>query len=119
MEQDIVDRKKQEAEDDDWADRFEKLSNHLRRISPRVQVQEPGVNGATWVYTTMYLDPKFRADIENYIVQLNPSETLFLPRKPQAYELRSPRMRETIAKGEALMERFVKEHPTCKQHLYG
>jgi hypothetical protein len=117
MEQDILDRKKQEAEDDKWADRFENVSNQLRRINPRLQVQEPGVNGATWVYTTLFLDPKFRVDIENYIVQLNPSETLFLPRKPQAYELRSPRMRETIEKAETLILKFKKEHPGVAHHL--
>jgi len=77
------------------------------------------VNGATCVYTTLFLDPKFCVDIENYIVQLNPSETLFLPRKPHAYELRSPRMRETIEKAEVLIQKFIQEHPFCKQHVLG
>lgn len=117
MEQDIQDRKKQDAEDDKWADRFENLSNQLRKINPRLQVKEPGVTNATWVYLTIFTDPKFRVDIENYIVQMNPSETLFLPRKPQAYELRSPRMRETIEKAEALILKFKQEHPTVAQHL--
>ncbi len=119
MERDITDRRKQDAEDDQWTQRFESLSTKLRRINPRVQVQEPGVNGLTWIYTTMYTDPKFRVDIENYIVQLDPAGTIFLPRKPQAYEFRSQRMRETIEKAETLMQKFVQEHPSCKQHLLG
>ncbi len=117
MEQDLRDRRKQEADDDNWADRLEKLSNQLRRINPHLQVQEPGVKGTTWVYPTIFPDPKFRVDIENYIVQVNESQTLFLPRKPQAYELRSPRMRETIKKAEALLQRFRQERPGAAHHL--
>lgn len=119
MERDINDRKKQDAEDNQWAQRYELLSTKLRRINPRLQVQEPGVNGGTWIYTTMYLDPKFRVEVENYIVQLDPAGAIFLPRKPQPYEFRSPRMRETIEKAETLMQKFIQEHPFCKQHLLG
>jgi hypothetical protein len=67
----------------------------------------------------MYPNPKFRVDVENYIVQLDPAATIFLPRKPQPYEFRSQQMRETIEKSGELMERFVQEHPFCKQHLFG
>jgi hypothetical protein len=116
-EQDIRDRRKQDAEDDNWAERFEKVSNQLRRINPRLQVQEPDTKGLIWVYPTVFPDPKFRVDIENYIVQVNESQTLFLPRKPQAYELRSPRMRETIEKTEALLKKFCQEHPRAAHHL--
>jgi hypothetical protein len=119
MEREINDRKKQDIENDDWAQRLETLSNKLRRINPRLQVQEPGVVGLTWIYTAMYPDPKFRLDIENYIVQLDPANTIFLPRKPQPYELRILRMRETIEKAEVLMQNFIQEHPFCRQHLFG
>jgi hypothetical protein len=119
MERDINDRRKQDAEDDRWAERFEVLSTKLRRINPHLQVQEPGVNGVTWIYTTMYLDPKFRLDIENYVVLLNSTGTVFLPRKPQPYEFRSRRMRETIENAETLMQKFIDAHPSCKQHLLG
>ncbi len=117
-ERDIDDRKRREVEDDQWAERFEALSTKLRRINPRLQVREP-VIGMTWIYTTMYTDPKFRVDVENYIVQLDPAGTMFLPRKPQPHELRSQRMRETIETAEALMQKFIQEHPFCKQHLLG
>jgi hypothetical protein len=119
MEREINDRKKQDIEDDRWAQRFEGLSTKLRRINPRLQVQEPGVVGLTWIYTMMYPDPKFRVDVENYIVQLDPAGTIFLPRKPQAYEFRIPRMRETIEKAETRMQKFIQEHPFCTQHLLG
>ena len=119
MEREINDRRKQDIEDDQSAQRFEAVNTKLRRINPRLQVQEPGVAGPTWIYTMMYPDPKFRVDVENYIVQLDPAGTIFLPRKPQAYEFRSPRMRETIEKAETLMQKFVQEHPFCKQHLLG
>jgi hypothetical protein len=119
MERDINDRKKQGEEDDQWAQRFEALSTKIRRINPNLQVQEPGVTRTTWVYSTMYPDPKLKADIESYIVQLGPAGTTFLPRKPQPYEFRSRRMRETIEKAETLMEKFIREHPSCKQLLLG
>jgi len=119
MEREINDRKNQDIEDDQWAQRFEALSTKIRRINPRLQVQEPGVVGPTWIYTMMYPDPKFRVDVENYLVQLDPAGTIFLPRKPQAYEFRIPRMRETIEKAETLMQKFIQEHPFCTQHLLG
>jgi len=119
MENDIKERKEQGAEDDRWAYRFEELSAKLRRISPNMQVKEPKQINVTYLYGTMYPDPKFRIDVESFIVLLDSSKSVFLPRSPQPHEFRSPKMRETIAKGEALMEQFVKEHPTCKQHLYG
>ncbi len=119
MERDINDRKTRDAEDDQWAQRFETLSTKLRRINPRTQVQEPRATSTTWIYTTMYTDPKFRVDVENYIVQLDAAGNIFLPRKPQPHELRSQRMRETIETAEALMQKFVQEQPFCKQHLLG
>jgi hypothetical protein len=119
MEEDIRDRKKQDAEDTDWSIRLEKVSNQLRQINPNLMVQEPGVKGPTQVYPTIFPDPKVRVAIETYIVELNPSKTLFLPRSPQPYEFRSPTMRQTIEKAEMLIQKFIQEHPFCKQHLLG
>ena len=119
MAQDISDRKKRDEEDDSWAQRFEGLSRTLLRINPQLQVLEPGQKNATWIYTTMYADPKLRVNIENFIVARNDPGTLFLPRKPQPHEFRSPTMRETIERAEVEMGRFIKEHPFCKQHLLG
>jgi hypothetical protein len=67
----------------------------------------------------MYPDPKLVANIESYIVQLDPARTRFLPRIAQPYEFRSPQMRGTIEKAETLMQKFLQEHPFCKQHLLG
>jgi hypothetical protein len=47
MAQDIQERKNQDAVDADWAIRYEKVVNQLRKINPHLQVQEPGVNGTT------------------------------------------------------------------------
>ncbi|HVO57304.1 MAG TPA: hypothetical protein VMT51_06350 [Dongiaceae bacterium] len=118
MAQDIADRKERDQEDDGWAQRFENLQRKLLQINPNLQVQEPGFSNMTRIYSTMYGDPKLRVDIESFIVELNPSGTLFLPRKPQPYEFRSPRMRETIERAEAGMDRFIREHAYCKQ-LFG
>ena len=116
-ERDIQDRRKQETDVGNWAQRFEKISNQLMRINPRLQVQEPDTKGVTWVYTTIFPDPKFRVDVQVYIVHLSESGTFFVRRKPQAYELRSRRMRETIKKAEALLLKFRQEHPRAAHHL--
>jgi len=118
-QQDIANKKKQEDEDLKWAERFEELSSRLLRINPRIQVQEPGLKTPTWIYTTMYPDPKFRVDIENLIVNMDPYGVVFLPRTPEPHQLRSKRMRETIAKAETLMAQFISAHPFCEQHLVG
>jgi hypothetical protein len=67
----------------------------------------------------MYPDLKLRVDVENYIVQLDPTGTIFLPRNPQAYEFRIAQMRGTIEKAETRMQKFIQEHPFCTQHLLG
>ena len=117
MAQDISDRKKRDAEDDSWAQRFEALSRRLLRINPQLQVLEPGQKNATWIYTTMYTDPKIRVNIESFIVERNGPGTGFLPRKPQPHEFRSLTMRETIERAEAEMDRFIKEHPALSKNL--
>lgn len=116
-EQDV--KRWQMAEDDDWVQRYEDLQTKLVRINPRLQVLEPGNEDNTWIYSTMYPDPKFRANVETYIIEVNAPGNLFLPRKPQPHEFRSRSMRETIQRAEAEMDKFVKEHPFCKQHLLG
>jgi hypothetical protein len=119
MEDDVAERKERDDEDESWAQRYEDLQRKLTRINPRTQVLEPENGNNTWIYSTMYADPKFRANVERFIVELDASQTLFLPRKPQPYELRSTTMRETIQRAESELARFIKEHPFCKQHLCG
>jgi hypothetical protein len=117
LRQDIADRKKQEAEGAQWAERFEELSNKLLRINPRLEVQEPGVTGTTCIYLTMFPDPKFRLDVESLIVEVDLGRTVFMPRTPEPYQFRSKRMRETIEKAESLMAKFALVHPSCALHL--
>jgi hypothetical protein len=50
---------------------------------------------------------------------IEPSQAHGDARKPQAYQFRSPQMREPIEKAETLMRKFVPGHPFCKQHLLG
>ncbi len=119
MAQDIAGRKNRDSEDDSWAQRFENLQQKILRINPNLQVQEPDNKNTTWIYSTMYGDPRLKVDIESFIVEVNASGTLFLPRKPQPHEFRSARMRETIQRAESELERFIKEHPFCRQHLLG
>jgi hypothetical protein len=114
---DIQERKNQDAIDADWAVRYEKVVNQLRKINPHLQVQEPGVTGTTMMYTTIFPDHRFRADLQTYIVPLDSSGTVFLPRSPRPDELRSPKMREIIANAEQKLIGFRKNHPFAAQHL--
>jgi hypothetical protein len=114
---DIQERKNQDAIDADWAIRYEKVVNQLRKINPHVQVQEPGVTGTTMMYTTIFPDHRFRADLQTYIVPLDSSGTVFLPRSPRPDELRSPKMREIITKAEQLLGEFRKNHPAAARNL--
>lgn len=113
----LADQKKRDMEDDLWAQRFERLKRTLVRINPLLQVHEPGQKNPTCIYVTMYPDPKLRLNIENFIVRTNGPGSAFLPRTPEPYEFRSPVMRETIQRAETEMDKFIKEHPFCKQHL--
>jgi hypothetical protein len=119
MQMDTNERKARDEEDDSWAQRYPNLSTKLLRINPTLQVAEPGQKSATWIYTTMFADPKLRANIENFIIEVNGPGSLFLRRNPRPHEFRFPAMRQTIERAEAEMERFINEHPFCKQHLYG
>jgi len=117
LHRDISDRKKQEADDARWEQRFDELSARLLRITPNLEVQEPGVTGTTCIYLTMFPDPKFRLDIESLIVEVDPERTVFMPRTPEPYQFRSKRMRETIERAESLMAKFALVHPSCALHL--
>lgn len=117
MAQDIQQRKVQDTADADWALRYEKLVNQLRNINPVIQVQEPGTNSTIALYATIFPDVKFRSDLQVYIVPLDRSQTQFVPKSPRPDELRSPKMREIIAKAEALIQKFRKEHPGGAHHL--
>jgi hypothetical protein len=117
MAQDIEERKHQDAQEADWALRYEKVVGQLRNINPHLQVQEPGVSGLTMMYTAIFPDARFRADLEIYVVPLNSSGTLFMPRSPRPDELRSPKMREIIAKAERQLGEFRKQHPGATHHL--
>jgi hypothetical protein len=117
LRQDIEDRKKREADDARWAERFDELSDKLLRINPQLEVQEPGVTGTTCIYLTMFPDPKFRFDIESLIVEVDQDRTVFMPRTPELCQFRSKRMRETIERAESLMAKFALVHPSCALHL--
>src|SRR6267142_1884906 len=117
LAQDFRERKNQDSVDANWALRYEKVVSQLRNINPHLQVQEPGVNGATMMYTTIFPDHRFRADLEVYIIPLNASGTLFLPRSPRPDELRSPKLREVIAKAEQQLAEFRKSHPGAARNL--
>lgn len=115
MAKDIKNRNDRDAEDDQWAHRFEQLRAKLLRVNPVLQVQEPGRDRTTVIYPTMYPDARLRQAIEAFIVQLKGMQ--FEPRHPQPHEFSSPEMRRTIERAEAEMKEFLEAHPFCRQHL--
>ena len=117
MSDDIRSRKQQEAEEIEWAARFELVMNQLLRINPLLQVQEPGASVPINLYQTIFPDLEFRKAVESYIVQLDRSQTQFLPRRPRPDELRSANMRKTLEKAETLLKAFRQNHPGAVHHL--
>jgi hypothetical protein len=117
MKADIARRNLQDADDSDWASRLESVVDQLRRINPQMMVQPPGETGLTMLYPTIFPNPKFRVEIETYIVHLDASRTQFVPISRQAYELRSSTLRATLAKAEILLQEFRQAHPNMARYL--
>jgi hypothetical protein len=117
MKADIARRNLQDADDSDWASRLESVVDQLRRINPQMMVQPPGETGPTMLYPTIFPTPKFRVEIETYIVHLDASRTQFVPISRQAYELRSSTLRATLAKAEILLQEFRQAHPNMARYL--
>src|ERR1700722_5144112 len=117
IEEDLRNRQARDDEDRAWSIRFERVMNQILRVSPHLQVQEPGVHGLTMMYTSIFPDPVFRLAVESYLVQLDRTRTLFLPRSPRPDELRSKNLRETVEKAEFLLMDFRQKHPGAAHHL--
>lgn len=117
IEEDLRNRHARDDEDRAWSAKFERVMNQILRISPHLQVQEPGVNGLTMMYTSIFPDPIFRSALESYVVMLDKTRTQFLPRSPRPDELRSRNLRETVEKAEFLLMDFREKHPGASHHL--
>lgn len=100
-----------EREIHDWQLKHEAVATQLVKITPQVMMQEPGHNSFIMLYPTIFPDAKFRQAVETYIVELDGTKTSFIPRKPNPHELRSPALRQTVARATELLDAFRKDHP--------
>lgn len=118
MRQQIQREESQDREDLDWSERFERLANGLSRINPGMVIQEPGRNSTMGLYASIFPDPKFRETLENYIVHVNASRTVFSQRNPRPDELKRSNLRETIKKAEQIMVEFQAKNPHVDLRYY-
>lgn len=109
-------QEKQDREDHEWQLKHEAVALQLSRINPHLHVQYPD-NSIRMIYTDLFPDPRFRQAIEHYIIEADRSYTIFRPRKPAPYELRSPALRDTVTKTAAVLDACRKNNPKVAYHF--
>ena len=117
MSDDIRSRKREAEDDIEWAARFERVMNQLLRINPYLQVKVASSETPINVYSTICPNAEMRRSVQAYIVELHPSGTEFLPRRPRPDELRSANMRKIVEQTEKLLQAFRKKYPDAVHHL--
>jgi hypothetical protein len=117
MEDDLRERRHEENEDYQWAERHERLMNQILQINPQLKVQLPGVP-LTYLYTSIFPDAMLRKALETYVVQLDSSQTRFLRMTPRPDELRRTNLRDTVKKAEECMADFQKRNPKIDLNYY-
>jgi Na+-transporting NADH:ubiquinone oxidoreductase subunit NqrC len=100
----------QEREVNQWQMKHESVALRLANINPGLTVRLPAGHDIT-LYPTIFPDVEFRKMIERYIVHVERSGTMFVPRSPTELELRSPALRETVTKTTEILDAFCKKNP--------
>jgi hypothetical protein len=111
-------QEKRDREDFDWQLKHETVALQISRINPHLLVQYPD-NSTRPIYIDVFPDPQFRQAIEHYIVDTDPGRTIFRPRKPAPHELRSPALRDTVAKTAAVLDALRRDNPKVSYHFNG
>ncbi len=117
MEDDLREKRREETEDSQWAERHERLINQILQINPQLKIQPPGVP-LTYLYTSIFPDATLRKALETYVVQLDSSQTRFLRMNPRPDELRRTNLRETVRKAEECLAEFQKHNPKIDLKYY-
>jgi hypothetical protein len=106
----------QEKEINAWLLKHEDVAVQLSRIYPHSQVVYPD-NTTRIIYTDLFPDATLRKAIQNYIVLLDHTMTVFTPRKPTELELRSPALRETVTKVADILDALRRDNPQVVSHF--
>jgi hypothetical protein len=117
MSEDIRSRRREAEEDIEWAARFERVMNQLLRINPYLQVKVAASAEPINAYNTIFPGAESRRTIQAYIVQLDPSATQFLPRRPRPDELRLTTTRNAVKQAEVALQSFRQRYPDAVHHL--
>ena len=117
MQDDVQKRQRDEKEDSQWAERYERLANQLLKINPEMKIQPPGVP-LTYLYTSIF-PAELRRALETYVIQVDSSQTRFLRKSsPRPDELRLSNLRETVKRAEQCMAAFQKQNPKIDLNYY-
>ena len=118
MEDDLRERRREETEDSQWAERFERLANQLLRINPLLKIQPTGMP-LTCLWTSIFPDARLREALQTYVVSLHSSQTEFVRKTPpRPDELRLSNLRETVTRAERCLADFQKQNPKIDLKYY-
>jgi hypothetical protein len=117
MSDDIRSRKQETEDEIEWAARFERVMRQVLRINPYLQVKVAASETPINVYSTIFPNAEVRRVIQSYIVELDSSQTQFLPRRPRPDELRSASMRKVVEQAENSLQAFRERYPDAVHHL--
>jgi hypothetical protein len=109
-------QEQQDREDREWQLKHETVARQMSRINPHLRVQLHG-NTLCTVYADLFPGSQFQRDIEFCIVEADPAYTVFKPRRPTLLELRSPALRETVAKVAAIINALPTDNPQLAHHF--
>jgi hypothetical protein len=91
-----------------WQVKHETIALQLSKVSLNTYHKRP--DGSIMdIYHTIFSDAKFREKLERYVVDRDGS--VMTPRSPTELELRSPALRETVTKANAILDAFDKQNP--------
>ena len=98
----------QQREVTDWLVKHETLALQLSKIGAHMAIRRPD-GSDMYIYPTIFPDAKFREKLERYVVHRNGS--VLTPLSHTELELRSPALRETVAKAIQILDEFAKLNP--------
>jgi hypothetical protein len=106
------DQYEQEA---NWEKRLHQLASQLVAVGPRQAMNETGQDSSIPLYETIFPDLRFRALLEQHVIEIDRKRTRFTPRYPRPAQLRDPILRTTVETAESLIRDFRQSHPEFAQ----
>jgi hypothetical protein len=102
-----------------WEARQRALALQLVRIGPQPAAKKYGGDSRENLYLTIFTDPQFRALLERHVIEVDRKRGEFVARRPRPAQIREPLLRETVARGEEIIEAYRQAHPAFAEENLG